>query len=211
VLEDAVALADGYGLIAAASARMEDMFGYGPGELPGVPAESLVPAGVREAHRGHRAAWAHAQRARPMGNSALLAGLRKDGTTFPVRISLTRVSTAAGLFTLAIIRDAAGPSQAEDIAVLAQDAAAAAEQDHPELLDAVITGLFHAGFSLQAAMDALPVGTGRQRVDVVLGGLDGIIDRVRHAAFNYPGPRAPAWQWPLTSPAAPGIHRCGCA
>jgi anti-anti-sigma factor len=113
-MQDAVALADGDGMIAAASARMEDMFGYGPGELPGLPAESLVPAGLQEAHRGHRAAWVHAPQTRVMGDGEQLAGLRKDGTTFPVRISLTPVSTTAGVFTLAVIRDAAGARQSED-------------------------------------------------------------------------------------------------
>ena len=45
--------------------------------------ESLVPADLRAAHRGHRAAYAQAPRVRPMGAGARLVALRKDGTTFP--------------------------------------------------------------------------------------------------------------------------------
>ncbi len=185
-LQDAVALADGDGMIAAASARMENMFGYGPGELSGLPAESLMPAGLQEAHRGHRAAWAHAPRTRVMGDGAQLAGLRKDGTTFPVRISLTPVSTTAGPFTLAVIRDAAGARQTEGLAVLAQDAAAA-RQEHLQLLDAVIAGLFHAGLSLQTAVDSLPAAAGREHIEAVLGDLDGIIRQIRDTVFAAPG------------------------
>jgi len=115
-LQDAVVLADGDGMIAAASARLEDMFGYGPGELAGLPAESLVPAGLQEAHRRQRAAWAVSPSARLMGEGMQLAGLRKDGATFPVRVSLTPVTTASGQLTLAIIRDVNGTGLPADAA-----------------------------------------------------------------------------------------------
>jgi anti-anti-sigma factor len=180
-LQDAVALADGDGTIAAASARMEDMFGYGPGELPGRLAESLVPEVLQEAHRGHRTAWAQAPAARPMGAGGQLAGLRKDGTTFPVRVSLTPVTTAAGQFTLAVIRDITPARHLDDLAGLARDAAAA-QQEHLQLLDAVITGLYHAGLSLQTAVD-LPADAARQRTEEALGDLDDIIRQIRGTAF----------------------------
>jgi len=196
-LQDAVALADGDGAITAASARLEDMFGYGPGEMAGLPVESLVPAALQEAHRGHRSGWARSPSARPMGAGAQLAGLRKDGTTFPVRVSLTPVTT--GQLTLAVIRDITGTGRLGDLAVLARDAAAA-RREHLRLLDAVITGLFHAGLGLQAA-GGLPVDAARQRTEAVLGELDDIIRQIRSAAFTdreQPGPcppRAPGDAW----------------
>ncbi len=70
------------------------MFGYSQGELAGQPVESLVPAGLREAHRLDRAAYALKLAARPMADRARLAGLRKDGTTIPVTITLSPVPTA---------------------------------------------------------------------------------------------------------------------
>jgi len=125
------------------------------------------------------------------------AGLGKDGTTFPVRVSLTPVTT--GQLTLAVIRDITGTGRLGDLAVLARDAAAA-RREHLRLLDAVITGLFHAGLGLQAA-GGLPVDAARQRTEAVLGELDDIIRQIRSAAFTdreQPGPcppRAPGDAW----------------
>lgn len=133
-LRDGVALAAGDGTIAAASARMEDMFGYGPAELPGRSVESLVPGGLQAARRVHRAGYAGAPGNQVPGNppvgGARLAGQRKDGTTFPVRISLTPVTIAARQFILAVIRDITPVPPAEDLAA----GAVAAEREYLGLL-----------------------------------------------------------------------------
>ena len=104
-LADGVALTDDAGILALANRRLEEMFGYEHAELIGQPVESLIPADLRAAHRSHRAAYAQAPKAGPMGARAGLVGLRKDGTTFPVEISLSQVPTATGRFTLAMVRD----------------------------------------------------------------------------------------------------------
>jgi anti-anti-sigma factor len=104
-LADGVALTDDAGILALANRRLEEMFGYEHAELIGQPVESLLPADLRAAHRSHRAAYAQAPKAGPMGARAGLVGLRKDGTTFPVEISLSPVPTATGRFTLAMVRD----------------------------------------------------------------------------------------------------------
>jgi PAS domain S-box-containing protein len=198
-LQDAVALADGDGTITAASARLEDMFGYGPGEMVGLPVESLVPAGLQKAHRRHRAAWARSPSARLMGEGMQLAGLRKDGSTFPVGIGLTCVNTASGQLTLVIIRDITGTGRLDDLAGMALDAAEA-QREHLRLLDAVITGLFHAGLRLQTA-EGLPTDAARQRTEAVLDELDDLIRQIRGVAFadpEQPGPplpRAPGDAW----------------
>jgi PAS domain S-box-containing protein len=198
-LQDGVALADGDGMIAWASARLEDMFGYGPGELAGRSAGSFVPAGLREAYLGHMSAWARSPSPRAMSAGAQLAGLRKDGTTFPVRVSLTPVAAGYGLLTLAVIRDVTGAGRLDNLAGLARDADAA-RQEHLLLLDTVITGLFHAGLSLQAAAD-LPAGAAGQRAEAVLGELDDIIRLIRGAAFADRSQPAPP------PPRAPGADR----
>jgi PAS domain S-box-containing protein len=192
-LQDGMAAADSDGTIAAASERLEDMFGYGHGELPGRTVESLVPDSLRTAHRGHHAAWIRSPGTRPTGAGAPLAGLRKDGTTFPAQVSLIPVTVTAGLFTLAVIRDLT-PARHHDGP--ARDTATA-EQQHAELLDAVITGIFHAGLSLQAAA-SLPAETARQRIEAALGDLDDIIRDIRRTAF---APRG------LPRPAPPGDDR----
>jgi anti-anti-sigma factor len=192
-LQDAVALADADGTIVAASARMDAMFGYTSGELRGLSAESLVPDGLQAAHRDHRAACMRSPQTRPMGAGRGLTGLRKDGSTFPVWISLTPVTTAAGQFTLAVIRDAADARLVAGVAALAREAAAA-RQEHLKLLDTVITDMFHAGLSLQTAVN-LPGDAPRQHIEEALAHLDHIIRQIRDAVFagrDKPVPPRPA-------------------
>ena len=183
-LRDGVAVVDDYGALVLASARMEEMFSYSRGELAGQPVESLVPDGLQAAHRGHRAGYARAPAARPMGDRGPLAGLRKDGTTFPVQISLTPVTTPAGYLTLTVIRDGTRVPRLADLAgtVFTADRAPGGL----ELLDAIITGLFHVGLSLQAALD-LPAEVSRPRITEALGHLDDTIREIRDAAFRSRG------------------------
>jgi hypothetical protein len=63
--------------------------------------------------------------------------------------------------------------------------AATAEREHLALLDAVITGIFHAGLSLQTAI-GLPAETAGQRIEAALGDLDDIIREIRGTAFAPP-------------------------
>jgi anti-anti-sigma factor len=182
-LQDGVALADSDGAIALANRRLAEMFGYEHAELLGHPVESLIPADLRAAHRRHRAAYAQAPATRPMGAGARLVGLRKDRTTFPVEISLSPVTTAAGHFVLTVIRDITEARRLEDLADLAR-AAAAAERAHrgQELLGTIITSLFRVGLSLQAAME-LPAEVARQRIAAALDHLDDTIREIRETAF----------------------------
>ena len=108
---DGVALADGAGTLVLASRRLEKIFGYQHTELTGQPMERLIPAHLQAA------------RARPVGTGVLLTGLRKDGTTFPVEVSLSPVPTPVGRFSLAVIRDMTAVRSLADL-----DAAAAADQ-----------------------------------------------------------------------------------
>ena len=199
-LQDGVAVAAGDGTIAAASTRVGNMFGYGPAELPGRPVESLIPGGLQAAHRVHRAGYAGAPGCQAPGNppvdaGAQLAGLRKDGTTFPVRISLTPVTIAAGEFTLAVIRDITPAPGAEDRAGPA-GGAVAAEPEYLGLLDTIVRGIFSARLSLQTAMDQT-MDAARERIGAVLGDLDNIVREIRGIAFTVshrpvvPRPRAP--------------------
>jgi len=113
--DDGVALADGDGTLVLANRRLGEMFGYPYTELAGYPVERLIPAHLQLAHRGHLAAYGKAPRIRPMGAGARLTGLRKDGTTFPVEISLRPVPTATGRFTLAVVRDITADHRLTDL------------------------------------------------------------------------------------------------
>jgi len=89
--------------------------------------------------------------------------------------------TAAGPITLTVIREVTGAPRFGDLDILARDAAAA-EQKHLRFLDRIVTGIFSARLSLQAAAD-LPADVARCRVEAVLDELDDIIREIRSIAF----------------------------
>jgi len=170
-----------------ANRRAEEMFGYGHGELAGRPVESLIPVRLQVAHLRLRAGYAQQPRARPMGAGPRLVGLRKDGATFPVEISLSPVPTATGRFTLAVIRNPAETGQREDLVGLARAAVAAArEPPARELLDRVISGLFDVGRSLEAAIN-LPHDIAGKRITDALQRLDDTISQIRDHASGHIG------------------------
>jgi anti-anti-sigma factor len=186
-LGDGLALTGHDGEIILANRRCGEMFGYEPAELVGRPVETLVPAGLRAAHQAYRASYARSPEARPMGDRARLVGLRKDGATVPVEISLTPVPTATGLFVLAVIRDATQARRREDLADLARAAVAEHTRRDQELLDRVVQSLFRVGLSLQAATD-LPSELARERIADALRELDDAIRDIRDYAFVPPRP-----------------------
>ena len=103
---DAILEVDGEGRITLLNAVTERMFGYDRGELLGQSIEILVPENLRALHERHRTRYANAPVTRPMGTGFQLDGRRKDGSSFPVEISLSPVkSSASGLRVTAIIRD----------------------------------------------------------------------------------------------------------
>jgi anti-anti-sigma factor len=183
-LADGVALTDGGGTLALVNLRLVEMFGYEHAELIGRPVESLVPADLQAAHRGHRAAYAQAPTARPMGAGARLVALRKDGTTFPAEISLSPVTTATGAFTLTVIRDITEARRLADLADLARVAIAARQaRIGQELLNSVTTSLYHVGLSLQAAAD-LPHDAASKSIAEAIRNLDDTIRQIRGNAFT---------------------------
>lgn len=182
-LHDGVALADEDGMIVLANRRLEEMFGYGHAELAGQPVESLVPADLRAAHVRDRTTYQRAPTARPMGARARLVGLRKDGGTVPVQITLSPVPTATGHLTLAVIRDQDQAGQRADLVSLARSAAGAEQQDNAEkLLDGVLGSLYHVGLSLHAAVDQ-PAAVARSRITEALQRLDEAIHEIHAHAL----------------------------
>ena len=189
-LGDGLALTGHDGEIVLVNRRCAEMFGYQRTELVGRPVEMLVPADLRAAHQEYRGAYARAPEARRMGDRARLVGLRKDGATVPVEISLTPVPTATGHFVLAVIRDATEARRREDLADLARAAVAEHTRHDQELLDRVEQSLFRVGLSLQAAAD-LPSELARERITDALRELDDTIREIRDYAFTPPGSGPP--------------------
>ena len=110
---DAIIIVNGDGIIQIVNAQTEKMFGYQRGELVGMPVEILVPPGGRGEHAKHREAYSHAPRPRAMGAGLNLHGRRKDGSEFPVEISLSPLETAEGTLISSSIRDVTERKQFE--------------------------------------------------------------------------------------------------
>lgn len=102
---DAMVIVDHEGRIAHVNGQTERLFGYGREELVGGTVERLIPERYRARHVNHRAQYLTAPRARAMGEDLVLYGRRKDGTEFPVDISLGPMETPRGTWTTAAIRD----------------------------------------------------------------------------------------------------------
>ncbi|MGB7130568.1 MAG: PAS domain S-box protein, partial [Candidatus Sulfotelmatobacter sp.] len=104
-LPDAILAVNRDGLILQVNSQVEELFGYGRGQLVGKPVEMLVPARFREQHTAHRAAFAAHPKTRRMGAGLELYGKRRNGSEFPVEISLSPVSVNGGVIVLSAIRD----------------------------------------------------------------------------------------------------------
>ena len=96
---------DAVGTILFINHAAEKLFGYKEGELIGQPIEILVPERFRQTHVLERNQYLHAPEARPMGRGRDLYGRRKDGSEFPVEISLNPKVTDKGAFVLAVAVD----------------------------------------------------------------------------------------------------------
>ena len=110
---DAMIVVNAAGSIIEVSAQAERMFGYRRNELFGKPVEALVPAASRKAHEHHRLDFSGDPRARAMGEGLELHARRRDGTEFPVEISLSPVRIAEGVLVMAAVRDITERKQVE--------------------------------------------------------------------------------------------------
>jgi PAS domain S-box-containing protein len=105
LMPDSAVAVDGKGTIVAINERTEAYFGYSASELEGKSIEILVPERFRHPHRSRRAAYSSSPRARPMGAGLDLYARRKDGSEFPVDISLAPIGSEEGQLVVAAVRD----------------------------------------------------------------------------------------------------------
>lgn len=106
VAPDSVVVVDGTGRICQVNARTEELFGYDRAELLGQPVEVLLPASARFAHVRHRAGYGPTAAPRRMGAFQTLSARRKDGSEFPVEVSLGPLRVPGEHLVAAAVRDA---------------------------------------------------------------------------------------------------------
>lgn len=110
---DAIVIVDWHGHIQLFNAQAETMFGFDRKEIVGRNIAELIPDRFRGVHREHLSRYLRVPRARPMGGGLDLYGLRKDGSEFPVEISLGPLQTDQGMLVSAAIRDVTARKRAE--------------------------------------------------------------------------------------------------
>ncbi|HTT33517.1 MAG TPA: PAS domain S-box protein [Methylomirabilota bacterium] len=110
---DAMVIVDANGSISLINGQTEKLFGYKREELLGQPIENLIPERFREHHLSHREEYAYSPRLRMMGTGMELYGRRKDGTEFPVEISLSPFKSKDGVLVFSAIRDITLQKQAQ--------------------------------------------------------------------------------------------------
>jgi PAS domain S-box-containing protein len=174
------------GEILLVNRQLEELFGYARDELIGQPVEALIPEGARPAHRAHRARFRAAPTTRPMGVGLQLLGRRKDGTAFPVEISLSPLDTDDGLRVVAAVRDITERLAKEQEAQQAQQEVAVLEDRQRiarDLHDRVIQRLFAAGLGIEAVRGRVNDPLVSERLEQLVGDLDATITELRSSIF----------------------------
>ena len=125
---DAMVIIGNDGGIIFANQQVTTLFGHPHDDLIGRPIEQLLPARFRERHAGHRHHYKQNLRLRPMGIGLELYALRRDGSEFPVEISLSPIHSGTVTYVAAAIRDATDRKRAEQELKAAHTAADLANQ-----------------------------------------------------------------------------------
>ncbi|MFN3650121.1 MAG: PAS domain S-box protein [Armatimonadota bacterium] len=111
---DGILVVDGDGRITLANREAQRLFGYAADELLGRPVEMLLPPRLRGGHEVDRGRYLEAPQLRPMGTGRELLAARRDGTEFPVEISLSPIPTEEGTRVISIVRDITEHRKAEE-------------------------------------------------------------------------------------------------
>jgi len=184
---DAMVVVDGVGRIRAANQMVTTLFGYAVDELIGQSVEVLVPAELRGVHRGDRDGYVAGPTQRPMGEGQRLSAERRDGSRFPVLISLAPMHLGGALYVVAAIRDMTSWVETERELAAARRRRTIAEEHERigrDLHDTVIQELFAIGMSLQAVHAEAQTERVAERIERAVDALDETIRQVRSTIFE---------------------------
>jgi len=133
---DAMIIIDERGKIAIVNAQAEQMFGYEREALLGQRIETLLPERIRKRHVSHRQEFIKEPKLRPMGKGLDLIAKRRDGSEFPVEISLSPVRTGGRGFVSSVIRDITERKRMQDEIIAARREAERANKANSAFLAA---------------------------------------------------------------------------
>lgn len=170
---DAMVITATDGCIRLVNRQAEEIFGYSRNELLGEPIEVLVPERLRRVHGRHRSGFFMDPRARPMGVGIELFGRRKDGTDFPVEISLSPIATEDGLLVCAAVRDTTEAKRAQEQA-RRLERMEQRRRHAAELNDEVVQGLTIAQMSFELGREQ----EGREAIQRTLRAAQSIVSEM---------------------------------
>ena len=192
---DAVVITDTEGRIVYANQQTIRLFGYAPNELLGAPVESLLPERFHERHVKHRSDYVRAPATRPMGTGLELAGRRRDGSEFPVDVSLSSTRAEDRQLVTAFIRDITERVARAELerelatrrAVLGHLVSAAEDERGRianDIHDDSIQAITAAGIRLQLLRRALTEPQQQELLDELAEMIQLSISRLRHLLFE---------------------------
>jgi PAS domain S-box-containing protein len=152
---DAIVIVDNDGKIQIINFQTEQLFGYTRDELLGKEVEVLMPPHFKNTHHKHRHNFAAQPQARAMGKGMELFGQHKDGSVFPVAISISKLETEEGSLMAATIRDVSYEKKIEKALIQAKESAEKAKQIADEAMEAKQTFLSNMSHEIRTPMTAI--------------------------------------------------------
>lgn len=184
---DAMIIVAADGRVLLANAQTDDMFGYRREDLVGMEVKMLIPPRLREIHERHRVEFFASPKVRRMGVGLELRGLRRDGTEFPIEVSLSPLRTNRGVLVSAAMRDITEQLAIQsDLADAYAEAEVFAERERiaSELQDHAIQRVFAVGLALQATIPRARSAEVQERLMTAVDDLHGVVQDFRTAIFG---------------------------
>jgi PAS domain S-box-containing protein len=168
---DAMVITDDSGHIEIVNNQTEAMFGYDRGELIGQTVEVLMPESLAGTHRHHRIDYLQHAQPRSMGAGRDLIARRKDGSLFPIEISLSPLNIGARMLMSSAIRDISERKRLEtELSEARNRLTEVQERDRlylaRELHDGIVQQLMGISYKLA---DAERKGARRESADIITG------------------------------------------
>jgi PAS domain S-box-containing protein len=184
---DAMVIVASDGRIMLANAQTDQMFGYPREELIGCEVEILIPSRFRGDHERHRADFFAELAPRQMGVGLQLWGQRRDGTEFPIEVSLSPLRTDEGVLVSAAIRDVT-----EQLTLRSELADARAETEvfaereriAGDLQDHALQRVFAVGLALEGTIVRARSAEVQQRLSTAVDDLHAVVQDFRNAIFG---------------------------